>query len=207
MFDQRRLPLGSVSCSPLRAGERGAIMVESLLVLPLYFTLVFFIAESVIVGYDFMAVQYIAAQSVRDAVVMKPGDDASAKDCLDKHGHDKCDGHHEHDDDHHHKVTKKNIKMKRYRKIEEEVDTLAGAYKQPELEKRICAGQPFALGVKIPDPTQCQTIDGGAPGELVYVEVKRNVSVLFQLLTFEISGQAVGRNEENALPNPVLALP
>ncbi len=182
--------------------ERGSIMVESLLVLPLYFVLVFFIAEAVIVGYDFMAVQYIASQAVRDAIVVKPGDSVSTNNCNDAHGNDRCEHGHNHCDDNANHITKHNIKLKRYRKIEDRVDELARSYKQPTLNKKICAGPVYSLGTKITTPGGCDEFNAGAPGDLVYVQVKRDVRVMFQLLSFEVTGEAIGRNEENSIAGP-----
>ena len=202
------VPAATVSIASLPTSvrtdrDRGSIMVESLLVLPLYFVLVFFIAEAVIVGYDFMAVQFIASQAVRDAVVLKPGDAAPTRNCDDGGGNDECESGHDHCDDNHTHVTRHNLKMKRYRKIQARVDDLARGYHQPTLTKRICAGQPFVLGTKIASSTGCLSANAGAPGELVYVEVKRNVRVMFQLLSFEVSGTAIGRNEQNVIPDPL----
>lgn len=201
------LSIRTVPSATRNHAERGSIMVESLLVLPLYFVLVFFIAEAVIVGYDFMAVQFIASQAVRDAVVLKPGDPVSNKNCNDHHGNNQCENGHDHCDDNENHVTKHNMKMKRYRKIQDRVDELARGYHQPTLKKRICAGQPFVLGAKISSPIDsttvgCGSANAGGPGDLVYVEVKRDVRVMFQLLSFEVSGTAIGRNEQNVIPNP-----
>lgn len=172
---------GRISCVGMQdRTEKGAVIVEACLALPLFLLFMILIAESAIIGYRALATQYVASRAVRLAILGHIPDDSIDMETEDLEGSEL--------------ITDPEERLMAVMDYLESTGQTVGLAINSSTQVQICP----VKSVKADTENlvfSCPENDLGGPGQFIAIEVQQPARMFLGQFNWNMRGLAIGRNE------------